>query len=103
MAVCRSCGAEILWTLTRNRAKMPLDRAPVEPGQYSGPTGALFALVDGTGPDTVALSLNDLHGGHDLWRSGDIKARVSHFSSCPSASKHRKPRPLSSALAERTA
>lgn len=103
MAVCRSCGAEILWTVTKTRAKMPLDRTAVAPGQYSGRMGALFALVDGTGPDAVALSLNDLEGGQELWRDGDIKARVSHFSSCPSADSHRKPKPLSSALAKRSA
>lgn len=76
MAVCRSCGATILWAKTDTGKSMPLDAEPDSAGNvllYRTPRG-LQAVVMGK---TVAP---------------DPRASVhqSHFATCPFASEHRK-------------
>jgi len=73
MSACRSCGAPILWALTENGKRIPLDAAPAE-----RPTG-LFRLVEKIGERTpVAVSV-----------SGEA-VYLSHFATCPYADQHRK-------------
>lgn len=69
MSTCRSCGAEILWAVTANGKRMPLDAQPV-PG--------LFAIRDLPGHDPEATS-------------PPISVYRSHFATCPNADQHRKP------------
>lgn len=71
MSLCRSCGNPIIWTVTANGKKMPVDRDPV---------GGTFVLVyDELDPSTAPRSLSeDVH--------------LSHFATCPNADQHRRSR-----------
>ncbi len=63
-ATCRSCGAAIVWAVTENGKRMPLDAKPekrlVREGRQEPP---LVRVVD---------------------------TYTSHFTSCPNADQHRK-------------
>jgi hypothetical protein len=76
---CKSCGAELLWTLTERGRKMPLD---VDPYTGDDPRG-LFVLRRQTelAPTAVAVPL-DAFPGEPVYRS--------HFASCPNADRHRR-------------
>lgn len=89
---CRSCGASIVWAWTRGRARIPLDAVAVEPAGYSGSVGALFAVADRGAGELIALGVRKIEQGIDLWRSGDLAVRQSHFATCPNAEAHRRPR-----------
>lgn len=67
---CGSCGAPIVWVLTQNRKRMPMDAEPVKmpPGQYK-----LASRDDGT---------IDAYLVNRVW--------ISHFATCPNADQHRK-------------
>jgi hypothetical protein len=68
---CRSCGAPIYWVVMFPSGKrMPIDVKPV----------AGLLTVEIGEPDT----------GH-VWNADEPLYR-SHFSSCPNAAQHRKPR-----------
>jgi hypothetical protein len=69
IAHCKSCGAEIVWGVTRNMRRIPLDAEPV--AQRPG----LFRFV---GQQSVVENVGWLY--------------VSHFATCPDADEHRKPR-----------
>jgi hypothetical protein len=60
---CRSCGAQIVWTVTENGKRMPLSKA-TEQRRY---------LIDG-----------------DVCRS--VLVYQSHWADCPSAAQHRSAR-----------
>lgn len=63
-ATCRSCGAEIVWAITKSGKRMPLDADPV--------TGlGVFVFDNGYAVDPPPL-------------------RRSHFATCPNADEHRK-------------
>lgn len=66
---CRSCGAPIIWTLTQNRKKMPMDAEPIvlERGQYQ-----LRENDDGS-VDSYLI--------RRLW--------ISHFATCPESNEWR--------------
>jgi hypothetical protein len=75
MAVCRSCGAEIMWALT-DQAHMPIDADPVPDGNL---------LILGYEPDGTAVVRYVPPGGDipgDRYRS--------HFASCPHAGAWRR-------------
>jgi hypothetical protein len=82
MSACRSCGAEVTWTVTTTGARMPVDTAPVDGGNVllSPPPirgGAPVATVVGK---RVQPSI-----------FGDDGPRyVSHFMTCPHADAHRR-------------
>lgn len=59
MAVCKSCGAEIVWQMTGNGKMTPLD------------------------PPLLTITTE---------RGEVVRGRQSHFSTCPDADKHRKPK-----------
>jgi len=70
--LCSSCGAEVIWVLTQNRKRMPMDAEPVKmpPGQYK-----LAERDDGT---------VDAYLVNRVW--------ISHFATCPDANQHRRER-----------
>lgn len=63
---CASCGARIVWMLTSARRRMPIDADTVEFDEL-------------TTDEATCLPLFDAELGH-----------VSHFATCPNASKHRR-------------
>ena len=83
---CRTCGAPMIWTVTRKRKKMPLDAAPIPSGAYLleiMPDGSLLAAWVG---------VSSPHPGPRY---------SSHFQTCPQAREH-KDRPRVEAAAEGT-
>lgn len=99
MSWCRLCGAEVVWAVTKTRAKVPFDAAPVKWGEYSGLTARLFAFVERpTGTERIAMSFSDFYSALDLWKSGDVAAYISHFKTCPAAGEPCEPRELGTAL-----
>jgi len=66
MSRCRSCNAEIIWTVTDAGKKMPVDREP---------TGKGIALIP--------LARDEI-------RSRVVDVHESHFVTCPNADQHRK-------------
>lgn len=103
IAHCSSCHAEIIWALTKRRAKMPLDAEPVDPVEYSGAPTNVFALISRAGADPLALHLREISDGAELFLSRDLAGRVSHFATCPHAQQHRRPREPGTALEPRAA
>jgi hypothetical protein len=76
MSACRSCGAPVLWAVTAEGKRMPVDAEPA-------PAGNL--IVDQTArPWTVRVVPPD-----DLL-IGDPPRYLSHFATCPHANEHRK-------------
>jgi hypothetical protein len=70
---CRSCQAEIVWAVTENGKRVPLDAVPAE-----RPSG-LFKLVPRVSdPTPLAVSV-----------SGE-RVYLSHFATCPNAEQHRR-------------
>ena len=65
MKQCRSCGADIIWVETVNGKRMPVDAKPEK----------RFVLSVADGEASIA-TIKDTY--------------VSHFATCPNASKHRK-------------
>ena len=72
-AICRSCGAPIVWAKTSRGLSMPLDAAPVVDGNV--------AIRDG-----VAVVVDP--GGLFDERPGEVRY-VAHFATCPQAAQHR--------------
>lgn len=72
MSQCRSCGADIVWALTTNGKRMPVDAEPSAEGniRLRNAGGHVFA-------DVVAPLSHD-------------RLRLSHFATCPSFAKHRR-------------
>lgn len=71
-AKCRSCGAEIVWTITEAGKRMPMD---VEPMTIRG----AFELIGPILPD-----------GHIQAFAASPKLYRSHFATCPNAAEHRR-------------
>ena len=85
---CRSCGSPIVWTITANGKRMPVDADPVE--VRNG-----FELVD---PDGAVVQFDGLEEVVDdaelraVYRKAAPGERlyVSHFSTCPTAAAWRR-------------
>jgi hypothetical protein len=78
MSACKSCGAKIFFALTGKGKRMPLDHLPVPDGN--------LVLEASRSPATDEPSVRAYNAEVD----GDTTRRfVSHFSSCPAASKWR--------------
>ncbi len=74
-STCRSCGAPIIWAITKTGRKIPLDAEPFEGGRvWAAQTERGFTAF--FPPD-----------GQEV--EGCVEYR-SHFTSCPHAKKHRK-------------
>jgi hypothetical protein len=83
LAWCRGCGAPIVWTVTANGKRMPVDAYPIVASQgfrlqeevldvalqYSEQLIATFTVAPGSGE----------------------RLYISHFSTCPDAARFRKP------------
>ena len=67
-ATCKSCGARIIWAITGNGKKMPVDAKPTDKGNI---------VLEGEEP--VAVYVDPGTGTH-----------TSHFATCPNAAEHRK-------------
>lgn len=77
MSRCRSCEAEVLWTMTEHGKRMPLDAEPYDGPEPSG----LFVLRgEGDTPQAVAATPESFPG-EPLFRS--------HFATCPDANDWR--------------
>lgn len=74
MSKCRSCDAELVWAVTVNGKRIPLDAEPAERPQ------GLFRLEapPRVGEAPLAVSV----AGEYVY--------ISHFATCPNADEHRK-------------
>ena len=61
-ATCRSCGAPIVWGITKAGKKVPLD------------------------PPEKRYAMHPLYNGLEI-----VETWLSHFASCPNADQHRRP------------
>lgn len=75
ITACRSCGAPIVWALTEQGKRMPLDALVT----------TVMAMFNESGPITVA---NIATADEISWRQ--VKGHVSHFATCPQADRWRK-------------
>lgn len=78
LATCRSCGASIVWVVTSNLKKMPVDADPV-----ALPHG--FRLTEEDDDDAgapIATFVAAVPAGERVWQS--------HFATCPNATQHRR-------------
>ena len=82
IAQCRSCGADIIWVITQNGAKMPLDPEPSPEGRF-----VKVRVVRGMGGKTEfhvrSLKNSELEGNTK-------HLYASHFQTCPFADRHKK-------------
>lgn len=78
MSNCRSCNAEIEFAATGSGKQMPMDVAET-PCKTCGGSGRIKSPVGESEFDCGKCS-------------GTGALRLSHFSSCPNAAQHRKPR-----------
>jgi hypothetical protein len=107
MASCSSCGAGILWTVTRHGRALPVDAE-------RGPDGAVFAIDDPAGP-IVPTGATDYVNGQlaplvdvrplkpqpstltlDLGLEPDpepARRWRPHHATCPTVDQHRRPGP----------
>ena len=76
-ATCRSCSAPIVWAITQEGRRMPLDAEPAREGN-------VLLYPDGT---CRALRADEVIGG----AIGEHLHR-SHFATCPEAAEHRRRR-----------
>lgn len=103
-ATCRSCGAEILWAVTENGKRMPVDAEPVPAG-----TILLRHLHVGEPPVAHITTREERETLDDALKSryeqtGEsptLLLFVSHFATCPNAAQHRAPKeePMATATA----
>jgi len=76
LAHCRSCHAPIIWTVTANGKRMPVDADPV-----GTPRG--FRVDESDQDDTPVATFTAAPAiGEKLYQS--------HFSTCPNADQHRR-------------
>lgn len=74
---CRSCGADMVWVVTRKGKRMPLDPKPSEEGRF------VYDGDDADGKPKVAY----LRDGQLKFHTGE--RYTSHFATCPNADQHR--------------
>lgn len=87
---CRSCEAPILWVITTNGKRMPVDVEPV--------VASRGFRIDETLLDEAQMGFNegDLKPGKDLLATFTAEPAqgeqlyVSHFATCPNAAAHRQ-------------
>jgi hypothetical protein len=88
LARCRSCDSPIVWAITANDKRMPVDVDPVE--VRNG-----FQLVDPDGAIVEFDGLEEVADDEDL-RAVYVKAApgqrlyTSHFATCPKAAQWRR-------------
>lgn len=78
MAICRSCGAEIIWIKMKGSGKaMPCDAKPIP-----------YREVFSNGMKLVTESGEVVQGCFE--GTSDKTGYVSHFATCPNANRHRR-------------
>jgi len=76
-ATCKGCGKPIVWGVTSEKKKIPLDpRPPIYWFIDDGGEGPCCRVVDQT-----VLGINP------TWDGRPAKAMVSHFATCPQANR----------------
>ena len=75
MSRCRSCGAPIIWAVTKSGRSMPLDEA-------TDPAGNVLLLENG---NCLVPAPED-----DVWEAAGGTRHTSHFATCPNADQHRR-------------
>ena len=75
-SACQSCEAPMVWVLTRNNKRMPVDAEPRSTGS--------FELRQGVGQVFADFVPAKARGGRDLYGP--------HFETCPHAAQHRRKR-----------
>jgi hypothetical protein len=80
MTACRSCGAAIVWAVTTNNRRMPVDANPV-------PDGNLTLAYPSPGAAPIAV-----HADPGALLIDNPPRYVSHFATCEFADQHRKSR-----------
>lgn len=89
--VCGSCLAPVLWARTESGKLMPVDREPTEHGN-------ILLSHRGLGePPTVLYQspeqIAKLRAEHERSpQDGPLRLYVSHFTTCPNATQHRRRR-----------
>jgi hypothetical protein len=78
---CKSCGADVIWTVTENNMRMQVDAEPNLKGRFM-----LREPVSGGAPLSVHVNLFSDTDGDDGLRY------VPHFATCPDADKWRRSR-----------
>jgi hypothetical protein len=78
---CRSCGADILWAITRNEKKMPVDAVPDMRPPPKGGNMVLFLRGGQFGELRVEKYYEPKHGKQNRY--------TAHWSTCPNADQHR--------------
>ena len=76
LAACRSCDAPIIWTVTTNGKRMPVDADPIVAARGF----RLDDEVEGEAPLAIFTQTP----------AADERLFVSHFSTCPNAAQHRR-------------
>jgi hypothetical protein len=89
MAQCKTCGAEIIWTITERGKKMPVDVSPAKDGNVL--LKQLFDPEDGKEKWYATVLRGEAGEIHRA--SPGAPAYTSHFKTCPDAKEHRSPRP----------
>jgi len=82
VSTCRSCDAEIRWAKTAAGKVIPIDAEPVPNGNIQlGYVGGYMVAIVVNADDALAAQA----AGEELY--------LSHFATCPNASRHRKSSP----------
>lgn len=77
-AVCRSCGADVLWVKTERGRNMPLDPTPVDVAELENHAGLFVVASNGVAMAATPDQLPDAA----FYRS--------HFATCPDAGTWRQ-------------
>lgn len=78
VANCRSCGSEIVWTVTHKGKRMPVDAKPVWDGNIRLRIEGERVVAEYPGK------------GHPSLLDDDRPRYVSHFATCDFADEHRR-------------
>jgi hypothetical protein len=83
---CRSCGAEITWSVVAPGGKrMPLDRVSIMDGRLIATGNSFNGTIEVRALTNVERATLDAQPG-----GGITKRYASHFQTCPNAGEHRR-------------
>jgi hypothetical protein len=83
VSACRSCGAEVEWSVTAAFAR----RMPLDVGEHADGNCAVVGRDARGAPIVVVLGRDDLDRVGEL---GTVALRRSHFQTCPEGEKWRR-------------
>lgn len=87
MTECKSCGAAILWCVTEQGKRMPVDTTPKADGNV-----LVFECAE-TGTDMCRVVSNAEVATWSADEPEHLQLHTSHFVTCPNAAAHRKKKP----------